>query len=254
MKFGGIVLCGGQSHRMGWPKALLPFGPELMLQRIVRLLSEVAESSRHNSCVVRSECDTPSTRADSAWCVPAALTSPIVVVAAPGQELPQLPGDVRIAYDQQAGQGPLEGLRAGLTALAGQVEAAYATSCDVPLLLPQFVQRMLAIFQERDCQAAVPDVDGFLHPLAAVYSIEVRPMIEELLAAGRLRPVFLYDRVRTRVVTADELRDVDAGLQSLRNLNQPDDYLAALASAGFSAPPEVLARMRNQESENPSPR
>ena len=34
--YAAIVLCGGRSSRMGTPKALLPFGPELMLQRVVR--------------------------------------------------------------------------------------------------------------------------------------------------------------------------------------------------------------------------
>ena len=38
---GGIVLCGGKSTRMGVPKATLPFGPETMLQRVVRLLGTV---------------------------------------------------------------------------------------------------------------------------------------------------------------------------------------------------------------------
>ena len=39
MTAGGIVLCGGKSTRMGTPKATLPFGPETMLQRVVRLLA-----------------------------------------------------------------------------------------------------------------------------------------------------------------------------------------------------------------------
>src|SRR5687767_10615246 len=58
----GIILCGGKSSRMGRPKALLPFGPELMLERVVRILS--------------------------------AVVSPIVVVAAPEQDLPPLSDDV----------------------------------------------------------------------------------------------------------------------------------------------------------------
>jgi len=32
MTLGAVVLCGGQSRRMGRPKAWLPFGPELLLQ------------------------------------------------------------------------------------------------------------------------------------------------------------------------------------------------------------------------------
>ena len=59
MRTGGIVLCGGRSSRMGRPKAWLPFGGELMLPRIVRILREVVE--------------------------------PVVVVAASDQEVPPLP-------------------------------------------------------------------------------------------------------------------------------------------------------------------
>ena len=38
---GGVVLCGGKSTRMGQSKAMLPFGNELLLQRVVRILGEV---------------------------------------------------------------------------------------------------------------------------------------------------------------------------------------------------------------------
>ncbi|RPI89356.1 MAG: molybdenum cofactor guanylyltransferase, partial [Planctomycetaceae bacterium] len=36
-----VVLCGGQSSRMGRPKAWLPFGNEQFLRRCVRLVSLV---------------------------------------------------------------------------------------------------------------------------------------------------------------------------------------------------------------------
>ena len=103
-RIGGIVLCGGQSKRMGKPKAWLPIAGESMLPRVVRLLSEAV--------------------------------SPIVVVAAPEQELPPLPGEVRVVRDEEKGRGPLQGLAAGLAALQGHAEAAYASSCDVPFLRP----------------------------------------------------------------------------------------------------------------------
>src|SRR5437016_602819 len=92
---GALVLAGGKSSRMGLPKATLPFGPELMLPRVVRLLSSVVQ--------------------------------PIVVIAAPLQELPVLPADVLIARDDREACGPLEGLLAGLSAIAPHAEAAYAT-------------------------------------------------------------------------------------------------------------------------------
>src|SRR5205809_2559240 len=88
---GGIILAGGKSSRMGLAKATLPFGPELMLQRVVRLLGSVVQ--------------------------------PIVVVAAPGQELPPLPHGLLIARDEREARGPLEGLFAGLSAIAPHAEA-----------------------------------------------------------------------------------------------------------------------------------
>ena len=198
MNSGAVVLCGGKSTRMGTAKALLPFGPETMLQRVVRLLAEVA--------------------------------SPIVVVAAVDQRLPDLPRQVIITRDEQQGRGPLEGLRAGLKALPTDVEAAYVTGCDVPLLAPAFVREMLDLANGYDI--AVMEIDGFPHPLSAIYRRSVLPHVEHLLAANRLRPVFLFDRVRTRRVRADEIVS-DSELRTLRNLNTPEDYEQALADAGY---------------------
>jgi molybdopterin-guanine dinucleotide biosynthesis protein A len=191
---GAIVLCGGQSKRMGRPKAWLPFGEELMLPRVVRLLSEVV--------------------------------APIVVVAAPEQEVPPLPPPVEVVRDEEKGRGPLEGLAAGLLALSKRVDAAYLSSCDVPFLEPDFVRRLIEL--RGDHAVCVPRVGEFLHPLAAVYRLDVEPVVRQLLAEDRLRPVFLFESVPTRIVEATELCDVDPTFQSLRNLNTPDEYEAAL--------------------------
>jgi molybdopterin-guanine dinucleotide biosynthesis protein A len=64
--------------------------------------------------------------------------------------------------------------------------------------------------------------------LAAVYRIDVADAVKRLLAADRLRPVFLFDLVPTRVVEARELADADPTFATLRNLNTPEDYEAAL--------------------------
>src|SRR5579871_5360740 len=100
MNVGGIVLCGGHSKRMGRPKAWLPIAGEIMLSRVVRLLKD--------------------------------MVRPVVVVAAPEQDVPALPTDVAIVRDEARGRGPLQGLAAGLQALRGLADAAYLSSCDVP--------------------------------------------------------------------------------------------------------------------------
>jgi molybdopterin-guanine dinucleotide biosynthesis protein A len=182
---------------MGTAKALLPFGPETMLQRVVRILSTVV--------------------------------APIVVVAAVDQEMPALPADVAIARDEREGRGPLQGLAAGLRALPADVDAAYVTSCDVPLLVPGFVQQMLTLARGYD--VTLMEIDGFTHPLSAVYRRSVLPHVDGLLAQDRLRPVFLFDMVPTRRVTPAEIT-ADPDLLTLRNLNTREDYEQALKDAG----------------------
>jgi molybdopterin-guanine dinucleotide biosynthesis protein A len=179
---------------MGQPKAWLPFAGEPMLARVVRRVGEAV--------------------------------APIVVVAAPGQELPDLPNEVTVFRDDQPGRGPLQGLATGLEALQGRAEAAYVSSCDVPFLAPAFVRRMIDLLG--DHAICVPRVGGYLHPLAAVYRVDVAPVVGRLLAENRLRPAFLIEEVPTRIVHPEDLTDVDAALQSLQNLNTPEEYEGAL--------------------------
>ena len=210
----GIILCGGLSKRMGRAKATLPFGDELMLPRVARLLIPVVDH--------------------------------LVVVAAANQELPALPRDVTVVRDRHAGHGPLEGLAAGLTALDDKTAAAFATSCDVPLLVPAFVRRMFELLE--DHEIAVPYDGKFHHPLAAVYRRSVLEHVQYLLDEGRLRPFFLFEKAKTRLVTPEEWHDVDPQSMSLANLNRPDDYLRALAAAGLDVDPEIARKLSGSSS------
>jgi molybdopterin-guanine dinucleotide biosynthesis protein A len=194
MQIAGVILCGGQSRRMGQPKAWLPFGPELMVQRVARLLGEVA--------------------------------APLVVVAAPEQDVPPLPSSIAVVRDEERGRGPLQGLAAGLAALRGRADALYLSSCDVPFLRPAFVRRLIELLG--DTTICVPRVGDYFHPLAAVYRLDVEDVVQRLLAEDRLRPAFLFEAVPTRIVAAEELADVDPTFETLRNLNTPEEYEAAL--------------------------
>ena len=194
---------------MGLDKAYLPFGPETLLQRVVRLLGSVAE--------------------------------PVVVVAAQDQRLPPLPSQVRVTRDRQDDHGPLEGIRGGLSALPEDVSACYVTSCDVPLLNPAVVPFLRERLADQD---VVVPVDGrFHHPLAAIYRRELSGVIEQMLAEGQRRPRGLYDRVRTCRVPIDHLRAVDPRLDTLENLNRPEDYFAAVARAGWEVPPGIRRQL-----------
>ena len=178
---------------------MLPFGPETMLQRVVRLLSTEVE--------------------------------PIVVVAATGQQLPPLPPGLRVVRDREGDRGPLEGIYVGLDSLRETVDAAYVTSCDVPLLCPALVRSLVSRLDDYD--VVVPRDQQYHHPLAAIYRTRILPQIDQLLAADKRRPFFLFEQVRTLELDVQQLRDVDPELRSLMNLNSPEDYRQALRLAGM---------------------
>ncbi len=207
---GGIVLCGGHSSRMGRPKAWLPVGSETMLGRVVRVVGRVV--------------------------------GPVVVVAAPGQDVPELPAGVRVVRDEIEGRGPLGGLAAGLAALRGECDGIYLSACDVPLLRAEFVERLVS--REATPSAAGADTLGVasrltipliatrLHPLAAVYSLDVLPVVLAQLAAGDFRMTRLPELVPTQFLTEADFADVDPELESLRNVNTPEEYQRLLGERG----------------------
>ena len=194
MTIAGIVLCGGKSSRMGTSKAMLPFGDETMLERV---LGRVLEVLPH-----------------------------VVVVAAANQTLPALPTAATLIHDEADAQGPLEGLRVGLQHLPTEFEAAFVCSCDLPGLVPAAIEYLTRKLDEETDIVVTRDGE-FHHPLFAVYRRSIVPAIEQLLAEQRRRPKFLFTARPTKEIDVAELRGVDPNLTSFANVNTPEAYEAA---------------------------
>jgi len=194
MSRGAIILCGGKSSRIGQDKAMLPFGNETMLERVVRIVGEVVAAKN------------------------------IVVVAAEGQQLPTLLPEVRITRDRTPHQGPLAGLVEGLAPLAN-VDAVFVTGCDYPLLVPAFVERMFNLLDNHDI--VVPEDAERCHPLAAAYHPRIAPIAVQLLEEGKRSLHQLIERVNSWRVLVELLREADPTLRSLSNINTPEEYETA---------------------------
>jgi molybdenum cofactor guanylyltransferase len=185
-----VILTGGKSSRMGRPKALLPFADEPLIAHVVRGLRKMFAEA--------------------------------VVVAAPEQELPELPAV--LVRDEVAYQGPVSGIYHGLK--ASTKEVCFVTSCDAPFLNPVLVAHLLS--QIADFDVVVPYWQERFQPLHAVYRRSVAPLLKAQLERGELRPISLYDKVRTRDIREDEIRRHDPEGLSFLNMNSPQDYEAAL--------------------------
>jgi len=193
-----VVLAGGRSSRMGTPKAALEWHGSTLLRRTVGILAR-------------------------------ATGGPVIVVRAKGQELPALPRDVELVDDPREGKGPVQGLAAGLGALAAQADVAFVSSTDMPFLHPAFVRRVLrAVYEGAD--VGLPVARGYPQPLAAAYQTGLAPMAEALVKAERLRPAFLFEQCavsrldRAALLEDSLLAALDPDLDSVVNLNEPADY------------------------------
>jgi len=145
-----------------------------------------------------------------------------VIVAAPEQELPDLPAI--LVRDDVAYQGPVGGIYYGLKAASGNF--CFVTSCDVPFLNPALISHLASQMPNHD--VVVPHWENRFQPLHAVYRTSVLPLLKEQLDRGELRPVYLFDKVRTCQIGEDEIRRFDPEGLSFFNMNTPDDYERAL--------------------------
>ncbi len=186
----GLVLCGGESRRMGTDKAVLEVGNVRLLDVVARRLATVADP----------------------------------VLVAPGRpgRLGPLPWPE--VADARPGCGPLGGIVAGLEASPHELSAVVAV--DLPLV----DGGLLAWLARRSTgeEAIVPvDEDGRRQPLCAVYTRAAAPLLRGALDDGDLAVGRALSRLRVRFVAADEWTAAGFAPGWSRNVNTPDD-LAAL--------------------------
>jgi molybdenum cofactor guanylyltransferase len=226
----GLVLVGGRSSRMGESKAALEWHGSTLVRRTAGLLARTVDG-------------------------------PVVVVRAPGQSLPELPAGVEVVEDPSEGLGPMQGIATGLAALSDRALVAFACSTDLPFLHPAYVRRVLAAL-DADVDVVLPHVHGHRQPLATAYRTALAPIVAGLVAHGQLKLAMLFDHCRVRriddeaLLTDPRLHALDPALDSVLNVNEPDDYrtararpapeitvqrYGALASAGKRGPTMVEA-------------
>jgi len=183
---------------MGHPKAWLRFGEEYLLQRIVRIVSQVAQ--------------------------------PIVVATRMGLELPPITQPCSMVHDSQDHAGPLAGIAAGMNALQEKCDAVLVAPCDHPFITPEVLNRMLECLGEN--QGVVPERYGMPIPTLAVYRLGTLPLLQELLRAGERRAQVFAQASGALTLNHTKLADIDPELRALFNLNDPESYESALCDLG----------------------
>ena len=182
----GVILAGGRNSRMGgYDKAFLRVGGQTVFARTL----EVMRRCFSHVLVVSNA---PEKYADFA---------------------------VDVTRDELVGVGPLGGLHAAL----GRVPTPYAfvTACDMPFLREEPIRYLVSRLTEQD--AIVPQWDGDIEPLLAIYSTRLRPRITAAVSAGARALRDFLPGVDVDYVPQAMMARVIGAEESFRNVNTPED-------------------------------
>lgn len=186
----GVVLCGGESRRMGFPKAFLPIAGMPLFQWLARRLESVSDE------VILSVRD-PRMYRRTGWSV--------------------IP-------DEKPGQGPLGGIVSCLRARPGQ--DLLVVPCDTPFVDPLLLSYLSLFAEVRP--VVVPAWGRRVEPLVGCYAATAREPLEEYLTGGRRDATGFLDRGHALRVPLRETVWTGCGADLFRNLNRPRDLAALL--------------------------
>jgi len=188
-----VILAGGRGRRLGGDKAAVKLGGETLLERVVRLVSQLSDD--------------------------------VIAVARAGQRLQAaLPSDsVRLLSDAEPHSGVLAGVATGLA--AAHHDWCLVVACDMPFISLDLIGYMISL--RRGYDAVVPRLEAGLEPLLSLYHKRCLPALWDALRAGERRVVSFFGPLRVRYVEAAEIGRFDPTGRSFYNINAPQELCQA---------------------------
>lgn len=183
-----LLLCGGQSRRMGTPKSFLPY--------------EGSNFVEHRLASLRQ------------------LFQEILLVANNPADYDAL--EVGVVKDIIPQRGPLVGILSGL--LVSRFEYSFVIACDMPLVDNRLIRQLCAARNNGSDVVVLKHADG-VEPLLGVYSRKLVPSLEEYIFSGKARA---QDFLSGLSCTFYEHEFGGAKLPPYFNVNTPQDYALVL--------------------------
>ncbi len=189
---GAIILAGGDSKRLGSPKALLKFQDCSLIELIVRRLGGCFD-----------QLTLVTDRADLYGYLPVNITGDII---------------------KTEKKSPLRGIHAGLSSSA--LPYQFVVACDMPFLNLDLISYMEKFANKYD--AVVPRIGDYFQPLHAYYSRTCLEVIENQVEKGLYKVTDFYNQLHIRYIGEDEIKRFDPRQLSFININRWSDYETAL--------------------------
>lgn len=189
--YSGIILCGGQSSRMGYKnKCFLKIKGETFIEIIIRKLKNIV--------------------------------SEVILVTKDRNLYSHLEDSHTIVVeDILKKQSSLTGIHTGL--MYAQNYHSFITGCDTPLIKTEIIEILLKE-TSYDIDIVVPRIGKYIEPLCAVYSKRCVPVIEKMLKNNCFQIKTFYKFMKVKEINENTIKGIDPHLYSFLNINTHEDY------------------------------
>lgn len=194
-KVSAVILCGGESRRMGQDKAKLQVGKYTFLEQIVR--NNIMDNGPDEMFL--------SVRRKNDY------------------------SEIKVTHieDLEQNKGPLMGIYSAMC--VASYEKIWVTSCDMPFIDWQVAEE-LAVYFEDGIDAVIPvDRTGKKYVLCAWYRKSTLEILKEQLESGDLKVKHLLGRLRVCYVAVEGLSD---GRHKFQNINTREEYQKFTGQSG----------------------
>ena len=183
----GVILAGGKNSRLpGEKKGFRKIGGKMIIDRIYRELSLVVDEI-------------------------------IIVTNEPGEFSKW---DTMIVSDIDQSRCALAGVHAGI--YYATYDKVFITACDTPFIKKDIVEYILS-FAGSKHDVVIPEGEGGLEALLAVYSKACLPLIEKNLKDNVFMIKKFYAKNRVKIVPLVKIKEIDPLMESFFNINEPED-------------------------------
>ncbi|MGG4267125.1 molybdenum cofactor guanylyltransferase [Peribacillus simplex] len=194
MEWTMLLLAGGKSSRMGVNKALLTIGGVVNISRVASELKKVSE----NILVITNTFE--------------------------DYRFLQLP----LIADLHKDQGPLGGLHAGMT--SAKTELQFLTACDMPFVNADAINDIISYYEPK-FDAVIPEINGRIQPLFAVYHKRCLPVLTECLLKRELKMGLFLEKISVKIMKETDFKLYHKNPEHLQhlffNMNTREDYKEA---------------------------
>jgi molybdopterin-guanine dinucleotide biosynthesis protein A len=190
----GLILCGGQSKRMGRSKAFLPFGGKTIIEHLLGTFNQLFDE--------------------------------VFLVTNEPANFSQL--SAQVVKDILPQRGPICGILSGL--LVASYEHAFVVACDMPLVDRKLIRQMSV--KRHDADITVLSHSEQIEPLFGIYSKSCIKSLEDALFSGDMTVMNVLSGVKAKTFEYPEELTRAMKLPAYFNVNTPHDYSELLNITG----------------------